>query len=517
MLGNVLGNYRIERELGRGGMGVVYVATHALLGRFAAIKVLLPKYSRDEHIVQRFFNEARAAAAIKHPGIVEIHDFGHAPDGSAYIVMELCDGESLAHRMRRPLSLTKAFGIARHIAGTLAAAHRAGIIHRDLKPDNVFIVRDPDVAGGERTKLLDFGIAKLAIDSAGPAQTATGVIMGTPHYMSPEQCRGTDKIDPRSDLYSLGVILFQMVCGRLPFVGEGAGDIIGAHLHIAPPSPRSIVPELPPGVEQLILALLAKNAADRPADADAVVAAIERLLPGLPDSVSAPRDVSGLAPTMASDQPVNALGSTASTAPPRGELVAVQPNTRRRRGLVGGAIAIAVAGTIAIVALRDRAKPEPVKTAAGSAEPARAGSDRAEPARAGSGSAETGAKTVSWNYPTDLVEVVPGSTEPLAHRDPPRGTFNKGAVRTRVQAHRPTFGYCYSQRTLAENGVVITLEFTIGLAGDVTDASVEDKDMQVATCLANEVRAMRFSQPPSEVRVTYPLKFLIGTPATEQR
>ena len=212
MIGQTLGAYTIERELGRGGMGAVYLAVHAMLGRKAAVKLLRPELSRDPSTVQRFFTEARAASAIKHPSIVEIYDFGVAPDGAAYIVMELLDGESLATRLARlgRLPVATALVFARQIATALAAAHRAGIVHRDLKPDNAFLVADPEVAGGERVKLLDFGIAKLTGDG-GVAHTTTGAIMGTPHYMSPEQCEGSRAVDHRADLYSLGCMLFQMI------------------------------------------------------------------------------------------------------------------------------------------------------------------------------------------------------------------------------------------------------------------------------------------------------------------
>ena len=284
MIGATLGSYTVERELGRGGMGAVYAAVHVLLGPRAAVKVLLGALSRDEAAVQRFFNEARAASAIKHPSIVEIYDFGWAEDEggehrSAYIVMELMDGESLAARLARvgKLPVPSALLVARQIATALGAAHRAGIVHRDLKPDNVFLVPDPEVASGERVKLLDFGIAKLASQTGGVAKTTTGAIMGTPHYMSPEQCEGSRAVDAKSDLYALGCMLFQMISGRLPFEGEGIGGIIGMHLYVEPPLLRSRVPDAPEGVEALVTRLLAKAPDDRPASAEEVAAELGRL------------------------------------------------------------------------------------------------------------------------------------------------------------------------------------------------------------------------------------------------
>ncbi len=278
MLGQTLGSYTIERELGRGGMGAVYAAVHTLLGRRAAVKVLLAELSRDQAQVQRFFNEARAATAIKHPSIVEIYDFGWAADGSAYIVMELMDGEPLSARLKRigRLSVAQAATIARQAATALAAAHRAGIVHRDLKPDNVFLVPDAEVAGGERVKLLDFGVAKLAAPGAA-SRTTTGAIMGTPRYMSPEQCEGARAVDHRTDLYALGCVLFEMVAGRVPFISDGVGGLIGMHLHVPPPRLRELAPAAPAELEAIVARLLAKTPDDRYQTADEVAAALARV------------------------------------------------------------------------------------------------------------------------------------------------------------------------------------------------------------------------------------------------
>jgi eukaryotic-like serine/threonine-protein kinase len=205
--GGVFGQYRVTDVLGEGGMGVVYAAEHMLLGRPAAVKLLLPELSRKQEIVQRFFNEARAATAIRHPGIVEIYDFGWTTDGAGFIVMELLEGETLRTRRKKGrMPWPAALAVTRQIAGALGAAHAKGIVHRDLKPDNVFLVPDPEVPGGERIKLLDFGIAKLADSPAGQHKTRTGAVIGTPTYMAPEQCRGVE-VDARPDLYALGCIL----------------------------------------------------------------------------------------------------------------------------------------------------------------------------------------------------------------------------------------------------------------------------------------------------------------------
>jgi serine/threonine-protein kinase len=294
MVGTRMGSYQLVAPLGAGGMGAVYLAHHALLGRPAAVKILLPEMSQNRDVVNRFFNEARAATAIRHPSIVEIYDFGFLADGNAYIVMELLEGESLARRLARvgvPPE-ERALQVTRQIAGALQAAHERQIVHRDLKPDNVFVVRDPEIAGGERIKLLDFGIAKLATD-VGDSRTRTGTVMGTPSYMAPEQCRGASAVDGRADLYALGCILYELLCGRPPFVADGPGDVIAHHLYFAPESPRLLRPAISEGAEALAMWLLQKDPAARPATAGEVITAIDALglgaLPcGAPSSISAP-------------------------------------------------------------------------------------------------------------------------------------------------------------------------------------------------------------------------------------
>jgi serine/threonine protein kinase len=260
MIGATLGSYRVLRRIGAGGMGVVYLAEHALIGRPAVVKVLRADLSADRTIVERFFNEARSATRIKHSGIVAIFDFGFDADDTAYLVMEHLEGENLAERLRRQGTFgeDEALRVSRQIASALAAAHEAGIVHRDLKPENVFVVADPDVEGGERIKVLDFGVAKLQSDSDA-ARTKTGVILGSPMFMSPEQCRAESDIDGRADVYALGCLLYALVCGRPPFVAAKVGDVLFQHLREAPPPPRRFRPDLSPEVERLILRCLEKK------------------------------------------------------------------------------------------------------------------------------------------------------------------------------------------------------------------------------------------------------------------
>ncbi|HTR51413.1 MAG TPA: serine/threonine-protein kinase, partial [Kofleriaceae bacterium] len=258
-----IGAYRLQDKLGEGGMGAVYVAIHELLGRRAAIKLLHDRYSKRDEIVERFFNEARAATAIADPGIVQVFDFGYE-DGNVFIVMELLEGETLERRVRRlgRLQPAHALRLARQLALSLYAAHERGVIHRDLKPENVIIVTDHEAATGERTKILDFGIAKLTDASQTRVHTQTGLMMGTPHYMSPEQCRGVGNIDARADIYSLGCVMFRLLTGRTVFLGEGAGDLVVAHMTLEPPLPSSFV-TLPAAVDRLVMRCLAKSPAER--------------------------------------------------------------------------------------------------------------------------------------------------------------------------------------------------------------------------------------------------------------
>src|SRR5262245_20776567 len=267
MIGETFGNYRVTELIGEGGMGVVYVAEHPGIGRRAAVKVLRAGLIDNAELTRRFFNEARAANSIRHPGIVEVFDCGTLPSGVSYIVMELLEGENLSTRLRRVgrLSHPDARRTAAQTASALAAAHAVGIVHRDLKPDNLFLVPDDRDPSLQMVKVLDFGIAKLGQDSGRLTyvRTRTGSVMGTPAYMSPEQCRGTREIDYRADIYALGVILFEMVCGRAPFVSEGFGEMVHLHISEPPPPPRSIEPSVPEDLERLILWCLAKEPTER--------------------------------------------------------------------------------------------------------------------------------------------------------------------------------------------------------------------------------------------------------------
>jgi len=280
LVGQKINNYEVRSLLGEGGMGAVYLAEHPIIKTRFAIKVLHPEFMRDPEAIARFTNEARAANAIRHPNIVEIIDLGTLPDGLPYIVMELLEGESLGVRLRRlrRLPVDQAVVFAAQVANALAAAHAAGIAHRDLKPDNIFLAADPEAPERERVKVLDFGLAKLQRELPGTSiSTSAGLVMGTPKYMSPEQCRGVSgDVDHRTDIYALGIILYEMVCGCVPFEAEGAGDVLMMHMTQAPRPPRTINLEVTAELNAIILRALHKHRDDRFAS----MAELERALLG---------------------------------------------------------------------------------------------------------------------------------------------------------------------------------------------------------------------------------------------
>jgi serine/threonine-protein kinase len=271
--GELVGEYRVEAKIGEGGFGKVYSAVHPVIGKRAAIKVLNREYSSNPAVVSRFVSEARAVNQIRHRNIIDIFSFGTLRGGLQYFVMELLDGMPLDSYLKNKgaLSLGEALPVLQAVAKALDAAHAAGIAHRDLKPENVFLCVDDE--GGVYPKLLDFGIAKLMGDAAVNHKTRTGAAMGTPLYMSPEQCQGKG-VDHRTDLYSFGVMIHEALTGARPFDGDSMMDLMVKHSTEPPPRMSACNATLPPSCDAPVLALLAKAPAERPASATAAVNAL---------------------------------------------------------------------------------------------------------------------------------------------------------------------------------------------------------------------------------------------------
>jgi eukaryotic-like serine/threonine-protein kinase len=258
-----VGEYEIESKIGEGAMGTVYRAVHPAIGRHVAIKVMTPKLFDEPESVKRFVAEARAVAAIRHPGIVDVFGFGRLPDNRTYLVMEWLAGSSLSERLKQgKLELADACDMIRQIARALEAAHAKGIVHRDLKPENVFVHHIEDEK--PQCKLLDFGLAKVTNKEDGlVARTRTGQLLGTPLYMSPEQCKSKG-VDHRTDIYALGCMAYEMLCGRVPFDCDNVAELISAHLVAEPPKPADLSPDISPILDKLLLQMIAKNPDERP-------------------------------------------------------------------------------------------------------------------------------------------------------------------------------------------------------------------------------------------------------------
>jgi serine/threonine-protein kinase len=275
------GRYLVTRKVGQGGMGAVYEATHTLIGKRVAVKVLLEKYARREAIIQRLEQEARLASSCQNEHIIDITDFGTTDDGRRFVVMEYLEGESLSECLTREtrLSEQRTLRIVSQAASALAAAHAKGIVHRDIKPENLFLLRRKDQ---DFVKVVDFGISKSlrASDEAEeqPRLTQTGMVLGTPLYMSPEQARGDDELDARVDVYALGVIMYEATTGRVPFVGNNYLSVISQVLNEDPRPLRELRPDLSEEFEAVVLRAMAKDRAERYASANDLLNDVTALL-----------------------------------------------------------------------------------------------------------------------------------------------------------------------------------------------------------------------------------------------
>ncbi len=273
-----IGNYRLVREIGRGGMGTVYEAEHQRVKNRVAIKVLHPEYAKDSQIVARFRQEPMAANLTRHAGITHVFESDVLPDGTPYLVMEFLDGQSLRQRLRKArggLPELQVVRFARQLADALGAAHGKKIIHRDIKPENIMLVRDDAVPGGERAKVLDFGIAVVAEDaSLSISQSNTQIktspfasLLGTAIYMAPEQCleSGRAVVDEKTDVYGLGIVIYESLCGQAPFVAPEMVSVMHKHISEPPPPLSLLRADVRPELEALVMRMLAKSGSERPA------------------------------------------------------------------------------------------------------------------------------------------------------------------------------------------------------------------------------------------------------------
>jgi serine/threonine-protein kinase len=314
LIGFVLGDkYRVLRQIGRGGMGVVYEAEHIGIGKRVAIKLMLEKYAQDGEAIARFQREAQAAGRIGNAHIIDISDIGVAPDGRGFVVMELLTGSSLKDVIAEgPMSPWRAIAIMKQVLRAVGAAHAKGIIHRDLKPDNIYLL---DQGGEQRefVKLLDFGISKILDPDeqyAATRLTTTGVVMGTPLYMAPEQCSGKPGVDHRADIYSLGCVLYHLVVGKPPFERGGVGPLMLAHLSDEPERPSARTPAASRELDELVLRCMAKRPQDRFASMTEVQRACDALL---------------AAPVVAAQISTIAPPPSAAAVPPPATAVGVPP------------------------------------------------------------------------------------------------------------------------------------------------------------------------------------------------
>jgi serine/threonine-protein kinase len=371
LVGTQIGNYVVKKTLGQGGMGTVYLCEHPLLGRKVALKLLHDEHAQDPETVDRFFNEAKAANEIRHPNIVDVIDFGWLPaeeghPNRVYLIMEFLAGRSLSAALPA-LTIPESLHVARQCCLALAASHAKGIVHRDIKPENIFLIEQ----GGDPlfVKIVDFGIAKL-IRPGEAGKTRMGMVIGTPSYMSPEQCEGMGRVDHRADVYALGVVLYEMVTKRLPFVGDSITAVALAHMSEPPPPPSSVNPGVPPEIEAIVLHALEKDPARRFQSMGDMLAALDDPATHLlawqqqraeQATVRAARSGETLIVGV-DDRPAAAPGPPQRMWPALQIETEERPRPRRRGGRwigvgAGAALALAAAVTVAVMSRDRRAAP----------------------------------------------------------------------------------------------------------------------------------------------------------------
>ncbi len=340
LIGKRFGSYVVERLLGSGGMGAVYLALQPEIGKQVAIKFLAPSLASNQQVVQRFFAEAKAVNLIQHDNIVDIFDYGQ-DQGYSYFVMEFIRGNALETVLKTEgkLGIARTVDVCIQIADAVSAAHARGIVHRDLKPDNVFLVSKS--GRNDFVKLLDFGIAKLLDNQdEGSAKTMSGAVLGTPGYMSPEQATGRG-VDTRTDIYALGIVMFRMLAGRLPFPGSHFAEILQKQLFEPPPAIKSLRPEVPESLAAFLHQLIAREAEDRP---QTMAEVHQRLINELPQDYSAASGTSRYGGRPSTGQVPILSGTTLSTA--AGQHMAPSPIGGSRGGKSGLIAGIALTGLL---------------------------------------------------------------------------------------------------------------------------------------------------------------------------
>jgi eukaryotic-like serine/threonine-protein kinase len=357
--GDVLdGKYRIEKQIGAGGMGAVYMATHAVIGRRAAIKTLHLECASDPQVVARFHREAQLAGSIGHDNICEVIDIGTLPNGAPYLVMPLLNGQALADLLENnaALSLERVADIGSQTLSALEAAHGAGIVHRDLKPDNIFVTKMGDRR--DFVKLLDFGISKIIEQDEVTHLTMTGTVLGTPFYMAPEQAKGAKNLDHRVDIYAMGVILYEALTGRRPFEGDTYNEIMFRIIAEPFTLPTALNPSIPAAIEAVILKAMSREAGDRFPDASAMRAALEAAARG--EAVDFSERMS-TAPTVAGVSSVHGKTpmSASYTQGPRVTSVTVPSKRGLKIGIAVGAVVVLGAAAGAFLFLGGGPQPAP--------------------------------------------------------------------------------------------------------------------------------------------------------------
>jgi serine/threonine-protein kinase len=445
--GDVVGSFRVDGQLGEGGMGVVYSAVHPIIGSRVAIKLLNRELAANPEVVGRFIQEATSVNQIRHPNIITISDFGQLPDGRHYFIMELLDGMSLGKYLEQhgtpPLQF--ALDILHDVTRALDAAHAKNIVHRDLKPDNVFLVKD-DEGAPRFVKLLDFGIAKLATpDGAASMHTRTGVAMGTPYYMSPEQCRGRG-VDHRADIYSLGVVAYQVLTGVLPFVGESFAELLAMQLTQAPAPPSQAGSGLPPMFDEPLLKALHKEPDKRYQKASELTAALEAAARQVLDPAqvatfgssdggrgAAGRSRAYSVPGVRPSTPSGVFyASAGKTAPPLGRTGERSPELQeevrssKRNMYIAGGVAASALVVLTVVVLGSRGGGSPESSSALAGAPTGELRGGAPPAPAGSSPAPAGAApapgtTTATGAPAGTAAPAPSTIAHLAVHGTPAG------------------------------------------------------------------------------------------------